>query len=403
MSKKLFCSACSLVGAVSLFGLAGCSDDSSGGGSTTKDGGNQADSSGDSGGPNRDGGSNVDGGSGRDGAPTPGDSGPSDEASPNWTYVLIDDMETTTHGPIELDAGITPPLTPGYWFNSGAQVGLDAGDAGDMSDPPYTMFKFTALPTPTTTLNGKVSNHAARQYCVLTGLYDTCGVGFEFTQEPVLDAGLSDVDAGGAATSDATLGDASAADATAMDATTTTDAAASDAAADDAAVGDAAASDAAAGDAAVGDASDAAPPIPRVTVPFDISGYKGITFWGMTTTPDPATSTLQVKVQFPDTDTDPRGEICNGGGGNTSECYNSYAAYLDFTTTWQQYTVLLDPGDGGGAPDGGIAIDTDWGYSRAQWLPTQVYGINWQAQKNTDPDAGSLTTELWIDDVYFVK
>jgi hypothetical protein len=113
---------------------------------------------------------------------------------------------------------------------------------------------------------------------------------------------------------------------------------------------------------------------------------------------------MQVKVQFPDTDTDPRGEICNGGGGNTSMCYNSYAAYLHFTTSWQEFTVLLDAGNGGVSPAGGIAIDTTWGYQQAQWIPTQVYGINWQAQRNIAPNAGPpLKTEIWVDDVYFIE
>jgi len=152
------------------------------------------------------------------------------------------------------------------------------------------------------------------------------------------------------------------------------------------------------------DAGDAGASIPMVTVPFDISRYKAITFWGMTTTPDPTTGSMQVKVQFPDTDTDPRGEICNGGGGNTSMCYNSYAAYLNFTTSWQEFTVLLDTGNGGVPPAGGIAIDTTWGYQQAQWIPTQVYGINWQAQRNIGPNAGPpLKTEIWVDDVYFVE
>jgi len=268
---------------------------------------------------------------------------------PNSTYVLIDDMETTTHGPIELDTGIASPLSAGYWYNSGAGYFSDAG--ADTSNPPQLSFVFSALPTPTTTLNCKASAHAARQTCALNGLYDTCGVGFEFAQVPDGDAGVP-----------------------------------------------------AASNTPTGDAGDAGPSIPRVTVPFDITRYKAITFWGMTTTPDPTTGSMQVKVQFPDTDTDPRGEICNGGGGNTSMCYNSYAAYLDFTTSWQQFTVLLDTGKGGKPPAGGIAIDTTWGYQDAQWIPTQVYGINWQAQRNIDPSAGPpLKTEIWVDDVYFVE
>jgi len=265
-------------------------------------------------------------------------------------YVLIDDMETTTHGPIELTQGISSPLSPGYWYNSGASYVGDGGASSDTSNPPQLSFVFSPLPSPTTTLDCKASTHAARQSCVLNGLYDTCGLGFEFAQVPLGDAGAAP------------------------------------------------ASDAATGD---GGAS-----IPMVTVPFDISRYKAVTFWGMTTTPDADSGSLPVKISFPDTDTDPRGQICNGGGGNTSKCYNSYAATFKFTTTWQQFTVALDTGDGGVPANGGvgIAIDPSWGYQGAQWLPAQVYGINWQAQRNTAPDDGPpLKTDIWIDDVYFVE
>jgi hypothetical protein len=267
---------------------------------------------------------------------------------PNATYVLIDDMETTDHGPIDLDAGFSGPLVQGYWYNSGAGYTADSGaGSDDTSNPPQRSFAFTALPKPTKTLNcTKDSTHAARQFCVLNGLYDTCGVGFEFAQVP---------EDGGAATPPSDAGDGGS--------------------------------------------------IPRVTVPFDISGYRALTFWGMTTTPDPAKGSLQVKVQFPDPDTDPRGQICNGGSSDNSLCYNSYATNFAFTTSWQQFTVLLDAGDGGAPPDGGIRLDPTFGYQRARWLPTQVYGINWQAQKNTPPgDAGpAIMTDIWIDDVYFIK
>ena len=65
---------------------------------------------------------------------------------PNVTHVLIDDMETTTHGPIELDTGIASPLSAGYWYNSGASYFSDAG--ADTSNPPQLSFVFSALPTP---------------------------------------------------------------------------------------------------------------------------------------------------------------------------------------------------------------------------------------------------------------
>ena len=203
-------------------------------------------------------------------------------------------------------------------------------------------FVFTALSTPATTLNCKASANAAHQFCTLNGLYDTCGVGFEFAQLPDVDAGA--------------------------------------------------------------DPADAGPGSPKYTVPFDISRFKAVTFWGMTTTPDADTGSLAVKISFPDTDTDPRGQICNGGGGNTSKCYNSYAATFKFTTSWQQFTVALDTGDGGTVADVGIAIDPTWGFQGAQWLPAQVYGINWQAQRNVDPGAAPpLMTDIWVDDVYFVE
>jgi len=271
--------------------------------------------------------------------------------APSSSYVLIDDMETTTHGPIQFATGIGWPLAPGYWYNSGAGYVTDGGTApSDTSNPPQLSFVFSALPSPTTRMSCKTSAHAARQFCVLSGLYDTCGVGFEFAQQPDVDAG---------APSDP---------------------------------------------APPGDAGDGGPSIPRVTIPFDISRYKAVTFWGMTTTPDPDAGSLHVKVQFPDTDTDPRGQVCNGGGGNTSKCYNSYAAFFDFTTSWQQFTVALDTGDGGVSASAGISIDPSWGYQQAQWLPTQVYGMNWQAQRNIAPEDGPpLMTDIWIDDVYFVE
>jgi len=332
MRKQLLCSGCSVFGLAFIVALAGLASCSSNPGQTGGQGG-QAGVSGKGDG----GGSTM----------SLADAGCTTGAVSS--YVLIDDMETTTHGPIELATGITAPLTPGYWYNSGANYFADAGI--DMSTPPQMSFAFTALPTPTTTLCGKASAHAARQSCVLNGLYDTCGLGFEFAQMPDSDAGVP-------------LSNAS-----------------------------------------PGDAGDAGPSIPRTTIPFDISRYKAMTFWGMTTTPAPTTGTLQVKVQFPDTDTDPRGEVCNGGGGNTSKCYNSYANFFYFTSTWQQFTVKLNAsGDGGAAPVDGISIDPTWGYQQAQWIPTQVYGVNWQAQRNANPDAGPpLPTDIWIDDVYFIE
>jgi hypothetical protein len=40
---------------------------------------------------------------------------------------------------------------------------------------------------------------------------------------------------------------------------------------------------------------------------------------------------------------------------------------------------------------------------RTHWIPTQVYGVNWQVQRNETRDAAPPLTDIWIDDVYFVE
>jgi hypothetical protein len=273
--------------------------------------------------------------------------------APNYAYTLIDDMEITTHGPIQF-AGIAAPLSPGYWFNFGASV------AGDNATPTIQSFTFSMLPN-TTTVMGKASTKAAHQFCSLNDQYDVCGLGFEFSQVPLEDAGTSFE--AGVSSADASLD-------------------------------------------AAGDAGDAGPPM--VTVPFDISAYKGITFWGRA---DIETGTEDVKVQFPDTDTDPRGGVCNGpaaGVGNpsnTRRCFNSYAVHVNFTGEWQPFVVLFKD----------LAIDPTFGFMQpgpftqanaeaGQTIGSKnVYGVNWQGQKNSIVDAGAVGIDFWVDDVYFIQ
>ena len=317
MRKQLPCSGCSIVGWPSSSGLGACSSSP---GQTGGKGG--ASGKGGSGGST----------SGSGGSILPTDAG-CNTGIPSSSYVLIDDMETTNHGPIELAAGIASPLTPGYWYNSGANYFPDAGI--DQSNPPYMSFAFSALSTPAKTLCGKTSAHAARQSCVLNGLYDTCGVGFEFAQKPDGDAGAPAINA------------------------------------------------------AAGDAGDAGPPIPRTTIPFDISRYKAFTFWGMTTTPDPTTGYLQSRCNspiriptraarsvtaaaaIPRSATTATLRICTSPpAGNSSRCCWMRAA----TAAWPR--TAASPSIRRGATN------------EAQWIPTQVYGINWQAQRNIGPGRG---------------
>ncbi|MDP9150071.1 MAG: hypothetical protein M3O36_09045 [Myxococcota bacterium] len=302
---------------------------------------------------------------------------------PPGVLVLIDDMETTSHGPIKL-TGIAAPLSPGYWYNSGAQF----TDAGDMAQPAEGMFAFSSF-APAVLRNGMASSHAAHQVCTLAKQYDTCGVGLEFAQEPE-----SAVVAGDAGAIDAGLSDSATVDARA-------DAGPADAGAGDAAAADASAVDAPPPTDAMQDGSDAAVGIPMTTVPFDISSYQGITFWGRSDSPGDG-GTLDVKVQFPNTDTDPRGGQCNGvpggaaGPADHTQCYNSYAEHFQFTSTWQQFTLLFR--------DARFAVDPTWGWMfPPKWTGKNVYGVNWQAQKNSLTSDGPITTDIWVDDVYFIQ
>jgi hypothetical protein len=238
-------------------------------------------------------------------------------------------METTTHGPIELDAGYTSPEAPAYWFNEGVTKPAEAGPPLDTADPPIGMFTFTALPAATTTLNGKTSHRAAHEACTLNVLYDVCAFGLEFAQVPDADAAA----------------------------------------------------------------------LPAVTVPFDISAYRGITFWGRTDTAGDA-GALDVKVLFPDTDTDPRGGVCNGpqaganGPNDVSQCFNSYAVHLSFTAQWHEFTVMFSD----------LVIDPTFGYQNpSPFTGTNVYGINWQAQDTATPDSTKQSMDVWVDDVYFIR
>ena len=186
---------------------------------------------------------------------------------------------------------------------------------------------------------------------MLNGLYDTCGVGFEFAQQP-----------------------------------------------DDAGVPAA---------APAADAGDAGPPIPRTTIPFDISRYKALHVLGDDDDAGPDDGLDAGQGPIPRYGHRPprRGLQRRRLGYLGCATTATPLSFLKFTTSWQQFTVLLDAGgDGGVAPSDGIAIDPTWGYQRAKWIPTQVYGVNWQAQRNIAPDAGApLMTDIWVDDVYFIE
>ena len=82
-----------------------------------------------------------------------------------------------------------------------------------------------------------------------------------------------------------------------------------------------------------------------------------------------------------------------------------HAAHVSLTGEWQPFVVLF----------GDLAIDPTFGFrnpgpfteANAEAGQTvgskNVYGVNWQGQKNSIADAGAVGIDFWVDDVYFIQ
>ena len=70
--------------------------------------------------------------------------------------------------------------------------------------------------------------------------------------------------------------------------------------------------------------------------PVDLSAYSGLVFWGMAAKEAGATNVL---VQFQDSNTDPRGEICDPVPGSADECYNGFGVVLELGDEFTRYEV----------------------------------------------------------------
>lgn len=131
--------------------------------------------------------------------------------------------------------------------------------------------------------------------------------------------------------------------------------------------------------------------------PYDISAYKGITFWGMTSTT--ADNKLRIKVNM-------RAEtkIADGGTGATAanfcdeavvgvnKCSDAWGQTftLPIAGNWQQITILF--------ADAAKFKQEGWG-AVFPWNPADVTGIQIQSQ-GTEMDQ---PFEFWIDDIYLIK
>jgi hypothetical protein len=129
-------------------------------------------------------------------------------------------------------------------------------------------------------------------------------------------------------------------------------------------------------------------------IPYDLSGYKQVTFWGRTGAgAQPASQMVQFKLpMLVDTKVEDGGTCVQM---QTSMCSASYGKFLTFTRDWQLYTVDLIPRPAGmcsGATTG-ICQET-WGRSFT-WDATNVVSMQFQA-------APSATFDIWIDDISLV-
>ncbi|HEY8946248.1 MAG TPA: hypothetical protein VIM73_18485, partial [Polyangiaceae bacterium] len=91
---------------------------------------------------------------------------------------------------------------------------------------------------------------------------------------------------------------------------------------------------------------------------YDATAYKGISFWAKK---GPG-STANVRLKFPDVNTDPDGKVCK-------ECFNDFGMDLQLTDDWQQYTI----------PYIAMTQQKGWGSPHTAGVDTsKVYGIQWQ-------------------------
>jgi hypothetical protein len=116
---------------------------------------------------------------------------------------------------------------------------------------------------------------------------------------------------------------------------------------------------------------------------YDASRWNAITFWAKTSGADASTFSAAVRVQFPDKDTDPDGQVCTADG--SLGCSDHFGKTILLTTDWQKYTIrfssLQQAGFGAPAPSFDAA---------------HLYGVEFQFPLGS-------TFDCWIDDIAFAS
>jgi hypothetical protein len=131
-------------------------------------------------------------------------------------------------------------------------------------------------------------------------------------------------------------------------------------------------------------------------VPYDLSGYKQIKFWGkLGPMAYPMTQLVQFMLPMLVETKVVDGGTCVATEIGTDKCSASYGRFIIFTGDWQLFTIDLIPRDAGmcGGTITGICQET-WG-KVFTWDPTNVVAIQFQA-------ASDSTYDIWIDDIELV-
>ena len=108
---------------------------------------------------------------------------------------------------------------------------------------------------------------------------------------------------------------------------------------------------------------------------YDATAYKGVSFWAKK---GPG-STSNVRLKFPDSNTDPDGKVCK-------ECFNDFGSDLKLTDDWVQYTI----------PYIAMSQMKGWGSPHTPGVDSsKVYGMQFQVN-----EPGSKF-DIWVDEIQF--
>jgi len=278
------------------------------------------------------------------GLPACSDEQPPPVAAPP-TYTLIDDMERSSGRIAWTPENAVPDALPGRWVSYADVQCENLEPVPEWAADGSEAWSHASLDEPLETLPGVVSEHAARLRTIAP-LDNTwgAGMGFEFSEPPF-------------------------------------------------------GTDPARVTRPCSNGTDRELDYPAA--PVDLSDYTGLVFWGQANHDAGSTSVL---VQFQDSNTDPRGKICNPVPGSPDECYNGFGVVLELGDSIARYDIDFAE----------LEQNPLWGHHPEPSIfdREHVYGLVFQI----DTPGGvcqppnvclggppKLTFDVWIDDLYFVK